>query len=1183
MTVNSSSLGDVGALATALGLLGPDGSVDTTWFTDPGGHIRGMLRNQPQRDALVAFIQAALGDQTTPVTDDPGRAWVPLLRLTGTAGAGSDLFLVLEPGGRGVVVSIGVRIEVSAPVAASAQIRLPLLRVNQSESAGVTFLPGLDSADAGDISDATAGLTASVTVADPTLNSVGVTASVPLTFHSGQATAAPSVGIVVRGLRLPGSSEPLDISLGSASAIGPELAHLLAAILQAEAASATGAARDLLGLIGLLPAGGAIPPLPVGDILASGLPALAPWLQSVAATPAAMQAWVGLLADLIGANTTAAGPPYGISLAAGRAELDLTVDVSVDNAGGLVITPGASVRVSTPLAAVSEVSVAADAELARISLGAHPGVQALPYLQLAARYGADTGTIVSVTSPAVVTVGALHAGLGLDNGRKPVFVLGAERVDVGRDASHLDHHDVLDLTSPDALADVGAEALSAIVTGMLAGLGPAGTAIEVLLGITPPASHAGDPSWPALSLAGLVADPVGAVGAFLRSVVARGGADFADLLSVLPGLLGSTAVGAGPGTADQPWSLELAAGVSLTAWCDGDPVVVHLGCRAAPAIPPLGGDGGPVLGLALVADVLAVTLPPATATGPPFPVKVTALPDLALEVTVSAPAGQPLTFGSGYQISLQEARLRLAWAPGGGLQAIFDLPGATVLVAGVSTPLGPITLGPGGRLTLPLDLPWDLVEQVAISALRSAASGWVQGLPDLLGADTTAFDQAGGLAALISDPLRFLQGLLSAFLTSQDASRFLATLAAALAGLGGGPAGTGVTGGLVSGSGTPEDPYAVSVGAGTAALEAVLWLDPAGPPPDLGALAAALRPEALGRWLDGDAGAPALSLDTVAGLLAQAAAQAAGLGDLLAGRDTLTAGLDALAARVAGGDGLLPAAAADVPGATAFPLAGVTHPQLSAAIDLAAVLGAAPDLAAVVYVTGPLEPPWPGLDAQTFDLTQPGLAATGFDASRASSEDGPWHVRLAARAACPGTDADSQLQAQTARLQQVVDAVAGRHPGQVVLVAHGSAGQAARLLASQDAGVAQLVLLGVPAAGLSLDVLDVPPAADVLQLLRRLLPAPDPGQPDDPNLALGRAVLATLGGAFDSPLAPVNDFLPPHTLGSLTPPVFSVRGVLDPDATARGLAAVIRAGLDAAWPGAAAPRPARPRCAAACG
>jgi hypothetical protein len=95
------------------------------------------------------------------------------------------------------------------------------------------------------------------------------------------------VGIEVRGLRLPGSSEPLDVSLDSASAIGPELTHLLTAILQAEAASATGAARDLLGLTGLLPAGGAIPPLPVGDILGRGLPALAQWLQSVAADPAA--------------------------------------------------------------------------------------------------------------------------------------------------------------------------------------------------------------------------------------------------------------------------------------------------------------------------------------------------------------------------------------------------------------------------------------------------------------------------------------------------------------------------------------------------------------------------------------------------------------------------------------------------------------------------------------------------------------------------------------------------------------------------------------------------------------------------------------------------------------------------------------------------------------------------------
>ena len=1160
MSIDSASLGDVSALATALGLLDGQGSIDLTWFQDPGQHVSSMLRNQLQRDALAQFINDALADQTSPVTDDPARTWIPLLKL----GAGSDLFAVLEPNSRGVVVSIGVRIAVTDPMPADATIRLPLLRANQGH--GVTFLPGLDSTDPGDVADATAALQATVTVGDTTLNSVGVSASLPLTVHSGQLSGTPAVGIVVHGLQLPGSSQPIDVSLDSASPIGPELTHLLTAILQAEAASVSGAARDVLGMIGLIQTGSAIPPLPVADILTAGPAALTQWLQSLVTTPAAMQAWIGLLADLVGATTVPGGPPYGITFAVGRAQLEIEVDVGTAEGGDLVITPAVLLQVTTPLVAVSEVQVAAQVALARIQLGAHTGVTALPEMRLTARYGADTGTIVSVTSPAVVTVGALHAGLALDSNRKPAFVLGAERVDIGRDATHLHHHDVLDLTSPGALADVGAEALDAIIASMLAGLGPAGNAIQVLLGIAPPASHTGDANWPALSLASFVADPIGAVGAFLRDVLAGGGTDFIDLLGVLPGLIGSGATFAGSGTSDQPWKLTLAAGAELAVWQDGMPTVLHLGVRVAPTIPPLGGAGGPVLGLALVIEGLAITLPPSTATGPPLAVSVSALHDIAVEVSLSAPAGQPLSFGTAYSISIQEARLRLSFTPGVGLQGSFDLPGATVLVAGVPTPLPPITLGPGGRFSMPLDLPWQLVEQVLFSALASAAPGWLQGLPGLLGAGSTAFDQAGGLAALISDPLRFLQGLIGAVLISQDGQQFAAELASVLAGL---------TGGLIDGAGSPADPYAIDVGPGTGSpkAQAVLWLAPAGPPVDLNELAAALLPDILGRWLDGDEAAEPLDLSTVADLLNQAGAQAPDLGDLLAGRDALAAGLAALQTRIAGGDGLLLAASADVPGATPFPLDGVTHPQLSAAVDLAAVLGAAPDMTSVVYVTGPLEPPWPGTASNTFDLTQPGLVATGFDVSRAASEDGPWHVRLAARAACPGADANSQLVAQTARLQQVTDAVASRHPGAVVLVAHGSAGQAARLLASQSSAIAKLVLLGVPAAGLSLDVLDVPPAADALQVLRRLLPAPDPGLPDDPNLAAGRALIGTLGDAFDSALAPVNDFLPPQALGALTPPAWSVRGTLDGDLTTRALASVIRAGMYAAWPSASVPRP----------
>ena len=416
---------------------------------------------------------------------------------------------------------------------------------------------------------------------------------------------------------------------------------------------------------------------------------------------------------------------------------------------------------------------------------------------------------------------------------------------------------------------------------------------------------------------------------------------------------------------------------------------------------------------------------------------------------------------------------------------------------------------------------------------------------------------------MIADPLRFLRTLTATLLAGRSSGDFAASLAAALAALGGGAAGSGVSAGLVTGSGSADDPFTVSLGSGTAVPSVVLWLSPDGPAPSPGALDGVL--EALGRWLDDDPGSSALGLDIVAALLGQAAANSAGLRGLLAGRlSGLADGLSALQARIAAGDGLLPGTSAEIPGATSVALPGVTHAGLSAAVDLAAVLGAPPDLAAVVYVTGPFEPPWPGTDAVTFDMTAPGLDATGFDVSRAGTQDGPWHVRLAARAACPGADADAQLQAQAARLQRVTDTVGARHGGGVVLVAHGSAGQAARLVASQSAGVAQLVLLGVPASGLPLDVLDVPPAADVLQLLRRLLPDPDPGAPDDGNLAAGRAIVGTLGAVYDSALAPANDFLPPQALGAQAPPAWSVRGAIDADTATRALAAVVRAGVYAA-------------------
>jgi hypothetical protein len=70
-----------------LGLL-DNGSVATTWFSDSGGHVKQMVRNQPQRDALATFLTDALGDQTAPVTNDPTvhpdpeTKWIPSLGLS---------------------------------------------------------------------------------------------------------------------------------------------------------------------------------------------------------------------------------------------------------------------------------------------------------------------------------------------------------------------------------------------------------------------------------------------------------------------------------------------------------------------------------------------------------------------------------------------------------------------------------------------------------------------------------------------------------------------------------------------------------------------------------------------------------------------------------------------------------------------------------------------------------------------------------------------------------------------------------------------------------------------------------------------------------------------------------------------------------------------------------------------
>ena len=71
--------------------------------------------------------------------------------------------------------------------------------------------------------------------------------------------------------------------------------------------------------------------------------------------------------------------------------------------------------------------------------------------------------------------------------RRPVFVLAADRVVLGPSGSPATH-DVLDLTSPDALAELGGQALSGVLGYLIAGLGAPAGAVSELFGLTQPAA-----------------------------------------------------------------------------------------------------------------------------------------------------------------------------------------------------------------------------------------------------------------------------------------------------------------------------------------------------------------------------------------------------------------------------------------------------------------------------------------------------------------------------------------------------------------------------------------------------------------------------------------------------------------------------------------------------------------------
>src|SRR5215212_4464690 len=101
MPQTAAGLDELVDLAEAIGLV-RDGQLNPGWFTDPGGNVGGMLRDEEQREALLRAIDTLLGED--------GRTWAPIV-----ARGGVSFHIVVEPAAEATVVGLGARLESTAP------------------------------------------------------------------------------------------------------------------------------------------------------------------------------------------------------------------------------------------------------------------------------------------------------------------------------------------------------------------------------------------------------------------------------------------------------------------------------------------------------------------------------------------------------------------------------------------------------------------------------------------------------------------------------------------------------------------------------------------------------------------------------------------------------------------------------------------------------------------------------------------------------------------------------------------------------------------------------------------------------------------------------------------------------------------------------------------------------------
>lgn len=1091
----SVDLGDLGAVATAIGLLAPDGEPRDDWFADPEKYLKRILADTGQRAALLESVDELLGGSEA-TSDAAGRTWVPLFENGPVA---VSVVVAEADAGDAVHVGVGVRVRkaaAGATVGFEGDVYVPLFAAAGAAPVDDPLLLGQTGAVV-ELSLALA-LPPNAAPGAVALSSVGVSAKI-----ATDGEAAPTVGLALLGLRMPGAATSRDIVV-DADEIGDlddALLELVLGLVQAstDALGAADPARGLAGVLGLVD-GDQVPDFPVAELLAEGSGALASWLASCL-QGAARSDWLGHLATLLSGSVAGAGDSATVRVPLGGG-VNAVVDVATSaGASGLpVVTP----RLAVEVAGGPGTSLRLEVQPVSLDLGTGSAI-ALPSLAALARVGSGgAGALLGpVDGPGGldITIGSFEGGFALDADRRPALVLQARDAVVGATA-----YPTLDLTDGDALAGVAADAIQTAAADLLGALGPVGAAVGVLIGLSGPG--------PRIDPVALLADPIGALRARWEALLA---ADAAIVRQVLTAWQSATAAAAlrgraiaGDGTAAAPYRIAVADGVDVLLTAGGSIASVALAARSAAPL-ALGADIAADVRVELLRANLSDDAPSAEfATG------------LVAVVALDASGDAPLRLVTeGYGLSLQGVGARLGWAPSTGARVDPWLDEPRLILAGTERPLTGIGVGGAAALAFPLvvpDLPdawsdevWSAVEAVGGAVLAAAAQerGAAAGAADppvtllsaavaLTGwsADPRRASPRLSLAALAADPGAELERWTRLLVGADGARSHVPEMVVGLLGR--------LFGAQVAGAGVGGHPWAVPLpGADLAAAASggglAFGLDIPALLLALGAPSAdrygSRAPLALLNWRPGD---PSLLSDVLAEGINEDAEIDDVLADALAGRGSLADGFDALVERWTGTDGVVALPDELVPaGVTVHRQSGLVHvARLDSAAVTAALsqvwagIGGVPARLVLVGVVADgepdlLPPAGSAAIAGDLDLTEPGAAVEAFPVPGAAAP-GTTVVRLGGRASTGASGFDGQV----ARLRRALSALATA-ADPIVVVAGAGAGRVAVAAAGGLPGIDAVVTVATPWSPLTLADVDTAPAADGLRMLRTLLDLAD--------------------------------------------------------------------------------------------